>query len=252
MKVNNRTKEQLAEEIIALRRRVADLEKLESARRKAEEMLRESLREKETLMQEIHHRVKNNLAVVSSLIKLQSRHVDDERYMEMFEESVSRIHTMASVHEKLYRSEDSSKIIFSDYIRDMAKQIYDSHRPGCGIRLTTDIEKMVLSIDAAVPCGLILNELITNSIKYAFPQGREGEIRVALHTAKDNAVEFTVADNGIGIPENIDPAAAGSLGLTLVNALVKQLRGELEVRRGTGTEFRIRFGGGSETAVRCS
>ncbi len=218
-------------------------------RKRAEEEVMESLKEKEVIMKEIHHRVKNNMTVVSSLLRLQSTRVKDEHYKAMFNDSVSRIKTMASIHEKLYQSEDLSKIIFSDYIKDTVNNIYQSYRPGSNIKLVTDIQEIALSISAATPCGLIVNELITNSMKYAFPatadrpEGMEGEIRVFLHKNDKDEIELKVADNGVGMPEGIDFRNTDSLGLTLVNALVRQLQGEIELNRENGTGFVITFKG---------
>jgi two-component sensor histidine kinase len=212
-------------------------------RRRAEEEVTASLKEKEVLMKEIHHRVKNNMSVVSSLLRLQSSRVEDEHYRAMFNDSISRIKTMASIHEKLYQSEDLSKIIFSDYIKDTVNNIYKSYSPGSNIKLVTDIQEITLRISAATPCGLIVNELITNSMKYAFPEGREGEIRVSLQINEKGEIELKVADNGVGMPEGLDFENSDSLGLTLVNALVGQLQGNIELSGEKGTEYKITFKG---------
>lgn len=210
-------------------------------RKRAEEQIKKSLAEKEVLMKEIHHRVKNNMTVVSSLLNLQSKKIGDERYREMFRDSMSRIKTMASVHERLYQSDNLSKIIFSDYIKDMADNIFKSYGASPRIKLITDIQRITLGIDASIPCGLIVNELITNAIKYAFPEGREGEIRVSLRTNDRDEIELMVNDNGVGMPEGLDIRSTGSLGLNLVDALVKQLRAKMELNNEGGTRFEITF-----------
>jgi PAS domain S-box-containing protein len=212
-------------------------------RKKAEEQVKASLKEKEVLLQEIHHRVKNNMAVVSSLLRLQSVKVKDEHYRAMFNESVSRIKAMGLIHERLYQSEEVSQILFSDYIKDMVGNIYKSYGLSSRIKLITDIEKITLGIDASIPCGLIVNELITNSMKYAFPENRVGEIKVSLTANDKGQIKLTVADNGVGMPEGLDFRNTDSLGLTLVNALVGQLQGEIEFYREKGTVFAITFKG---------
>jgi PAS domain S-box-containing protein len=207
-----------------------------------EEKIRRSLEEKELLMKEIHHRVKNNMTVISSLLRLQAGKIKDTRYKEMFNDSMNRIKSMASIHEKLYRSEDLAKIVFSDYIEDMADNMYASyglspHR----IALKKDIEKITLGIDSATPCGLIVNELLSNSLKYAFPEDRGGEIRVSLRAHGEDEIELKVSDNGVGMPEGLDFRNTDTLGLNLVNALAGQLQGKIEINREQGTEFRITF-----------
>ena len=210
-------------------------------RRLAEETIRASLKEKEVLMREIHHRVKNNMMVISSLLRLQSSKIKDEHYRALFDDSISRIRTMASVHEKLYQSEDLSKIIFSDYIKDIANNIFMSHELSSPVKLTTDIEEITLGIDSSIPCGLIVNELIVNSMKYAFPEGRGGEIMVSLLKNSEGEIELTVSDNGVGMPEGFDFRNSDSLGLELVNALARQLQGQIELNREKGTMFTITF-----------
>jgi two-component sensor histidine kinase len=209
--------------------------------KQAEEKIKATLKEKEILMKEIYHRVKNNMSVVSSLLRLQSSKVGDERYRAMFDDSASRIKTMAAVHEKLYQSENLTEIIFSDYIRDMVNDIYESYGQSSRIKLITDIEAITLEVKASIPCGLIVNELITNSMKYAFPEGREGEIMVSLHENDKDEIELTVGDNGVGMPEELDFRNTDSLGLSLVNALVEQLQGEVELIREKGTGYKITF-----------
>ena len=205
--------------------------------------MKASLKEKDIFLREVHHRIKNNMAVISSLLNLQSRYIKDEQYKEMFKESVARLKTMSLIHDKLYRSEDLSKVKFSEYISDMVDKMYRSYDLSSRkITLTKDIEKITtLRIDDATPCGLIINELVSNSLKHAFPEGQEGEIKVTLRSNKEGEVEMTVGDNGIGMPKDLDLENSESMGLTLVNALTGQLQAKIELNREKGTEYKISF-----------
>jgi len=208
----------------------------------ADDKIKTSLREKEALLKEIHHRVKNNLQVVSSLLGLQSRVVTDEVTRKMFQESQNRIHSMALLHESLYQSNNLSRIDFPEYIRQLASHLFHSYgvRPE-RIHLRTDLDKLYLNLDAAVPCGLIINELVSNSLKYAFPDGREGEVRIELHEHPDRLARLVVADNGIGLRSDIDWETARSLGLRLVRTLAEQLGAKIEVKSNAGTEVQLTF-----------
>ena len=207
-----------------------------------EEKIRNSLREKEALLKEIHHRVKNNLQVVSSLLGLQSRVVGDEQTRKMFQESQNRIHSMALLHESLYQSNNLSMIDFPDYIRQLASHLFHSYGVAAErIHLRTNLDELYLNLDAAVPCGLIINELISNSLKYAFPDGREGEVRIELHEHSNGLARLVVADNGIGLRTDIDWATARSLGLRLVRSLAEQLGAKIEVKSARGTEVQLTF-----------
>jgi PAS domain S-box-containing protein len=213
-----------------------------SQRVAAQEKIKTSLREKEALLKEIHHRVKNNLQVVSSLLGLQSRALPDERMRKLFQESQNRIHSMALLHECLYQSENLSRIDFPDYIRQLASHLFHSYGvPAERIHLRTDLDKMSLNMDAAVPCGLIINELVSNSLKYAFPDGREGEVRIELRESEPGFARLVVADNGIGLRGDVDWATARSLGLRLVRTLAEQLGAKLEVSSKEGTEVQLTF-----------
>lgn len=208
----------------------------------AEELIRTSLREKEALLKEIHHRVKNNLQVVSSLLGLQSRTIADETTRRMFQESQNRIHSMALLHESLYQSNNLSRIDFPEYIRQLASHLFHSYGvPPDRIHLRTDLDKLYLNLDAAVPCGLIINELVSNSLKYAFPDGRSGEVRIELREHPDHMARLVVADNGIGLRSDIDWETARSLGLRLVRTLADQLGAKLEVQTHAGTEIQLTF-----------
>jgi PAS domain S-box-containing protein len=214
-------------------------------RKRAEENVKASLREKEVLLQEIHHRVKNNLQVISSLLKLQSRYVTHTPCRELFEASQSRLQSMALIHEKLYKSSNMADIDFKGYIESLgARLVAAAAAPGSQITLETEIKTSPLGIDVAVPCGLISNELISNSLKHAFPGQNEGVIGISF--ASDNhEFELVVRDDGVGLPDNLDPENAPTLGLRLVNTLVQQLHGHMKVNNAVGTEFRIRFPAGT-------
>jgi PAS domain S-box-containing protein len=210
-------------------------------RKRSEEQIRTSLQEKEVLLKEIHHRVKNNLQIISSLLRLQSDNPQDKQPPEILQESQNRIRSMALIHEKLYTSPDISKIDFTEYIRTLAASLFISYRVDSdAVRLHVRADQMLVEVDAAIPCGLILNELVSNALKYAFPNGREGEIRIDLHSDQE-MVTFGVSDNGIGFPINLDFRNTPSLGLQLVTTLVDQLRGTIELARIGGTEFKITF-----------
>jgi len=219
-------------------------------RRHAEEQINASLKEKEVLLKEIHHRVKNNLQVISSMLNLQSGHIKDGQTLQMFRESQSRVRSMALIHEKLYQSRDLAKIDFAGYIRDLANYLFRVYGANSyGIKLETNIDNVSLDIDTAIPCGLIVNELISNSLKYGFPadgvrskqSGSRGEIRVELRSDNNGKYVLVVSDNGMGISKDLDFQKTESLGLQLVNTLTEQLEGTIELDRRGGTKFRIIF-----------
>jgi PAS domain S-box-containing protein len=208
----------------------------------AEDKIKNSLREKEALLKEIHHRVKNNLQVVSSLLGLQSRVVGDEQTRKMFQESQNRIHSMALLHESLYQSNNLSRIDFPEYIRQLASYLFQSYGVVAErIHLRTNLDALYLGMDAAVPCGLIINELVSNSLKYAFPDGREGEVRIELREHLEGMALLVVADDGIGLRSDIDWVTARTLGLRLVRTLAEQLGAKIEVQSKAGTEVRLTF-----------
>ncbi len=202
-----------------------------------------SLKEKEMLLREIHHRVKNNLQVISSLISLQSRYRKDDQAIEMAKESQNRIKVMALIHEKLYRSKDFANVEFNDYIKNLVNGLFTSYKVSSSrIVLKMDIENISLGIDTAINSGLIVNELVTNCLKHAFPEGRDGEIRISLCTLNDGEMELVVSDNGVGMPESLDIKKAESLGLRLITNLTERsLHGRVNINRENGTEFRIIF-----------
>jgi len=212
-------------------------------RKRAQKQIEESLREKEVLLREIYHRVKNNMQIITSLLKLQSRYVKGEENHEMFKECLSRIKSMSLVHEKLYQSENLTRIDFKDYIKDIAKGLFQSYGANKeNIALLIDVNNISLEINSAIPCGLIINELVTNSLKYAFPDDRKGKIEISLRSTDENMIELVVCDNGVGIPDDIDFRKTKSLGLQLVTMLAEnQLQGEINLDRSKGTEFTIKF-----------
>jgi PAS domain S-box-containing protein len=211
-------------------------------RKRAEEALKISLHEKEVLLKEIHHRVKNNMQVISSLLSLQSRHLEDSKAIGMFKESQHRIRSMALVHEKLYQSKDLSRIDFGQYIQNLVVYLIDSYQVDSGrVRMKVDVRDAALDINTAIPCGLIVNELVTNALKYAFPGGRKGEVRVSLHPGADGRFTLTVGDNGVGWPRGADFRKTDTLGMQLVTMLVDQLDGAIELTSKPGTVFRISF-----------
>ncbi|HMB44463.1 MAG TPA: histidine kinase dimerization/phosphoacceptor domain -containing protein [Candidatus Methanoperedens sp.] len=206
--------------------------------------LKDSLIEKEILLREIHHRVKNNMQVISGLLMLQEEFSNDEKFIEMIKESQNRIASMALIHEKLYRSENLSKIVFREYIDDLVSGLFESYGfTESKIGLKVNAENISMGIDAAIPVGLIINELVSNSLKHAFPEGKNGEINISMSSTGRDMIELSVQDNGIGIPDDLDFRKTQSLGLHIVNLLVEnQLHGEIKLNKERGTEFRIRFG----------
>lgn len=213
-----------------------------TARRRTEEQLRASLREQEVLLKEIHHRVKNNLQVISSLLDLQSDYITDAPIIAMFRESQNRIRAMALIHEKLYLSRNLAQIDFGEYLEDLTEHLFRSYATEVGaVRLVMEVDAILLGIDTAIPCGLILNELLANALKYAFPTGRPGEVQVRFRALPGNRLALTVSDNGVGLPDAFDLQQTVSLGLQLVQMLVRQLRGDLSLDRAQGTAFTVCF-----------
>lgn len=205
--------------------------------------IEKSLHEKELLLGEIHHRVKNNLAIISSLLSMQNNLIDNEKYKVFFIEAENRIKSMALIHEELYKSKDFSKINFNDYISGLAENLFKTYNITPNrIKLITEIEDISLGINTAVPCALIINELLANALKYAFPDGRKGELYIGLALAPDGNYRLTIKDNGIGLPESFDAGGADTFGFRLVVGLAKnQLAGDMEINSTNGAEIIIRF-----------
>ena len=212
-------------------------------RKRTREQITAALREKEILLRELQHRVKNNLRLISTLLRLQSGYIKDKEVLAMFEESQNRIKSMALVHDKLYQFKDLGKIDIAHYIQELVTDLADSHgvEPD-GIKLKINVHEVLLGIDTAIPCGLIINELVSNALKHAFPDGREGEIRIDfLRSVNNNTFTLIIKDNGIGFPKDVDFRNTETMGLQLVNTLVKQLNGTIELDRSGGTKFQITF-----------
>ncbi|MGQ9872713.1 histidine kinase dimerization/phosphoacceptor domain -containing protein [Leptodesmis sp.] len=218
-------------------------------RKKAEAQLKISLREKESLLKEIHHRVKNNLQVISSVLRLQSDYVKDEQVLELFKDSQNRIRSMALIHEKLYQSSDLSRINLSEYLTELTGNLMRSYTSrAVPIRLRITSGDAWLNIDTAIPCGLIINELVSNSLKHAFPQPQEtNEIEIEIQKTAAEQLTLTVRDNGIGLPETLDFRNTESLGLELVCIFTEQLGGRIELDRSNGTAFTLTFSEMSDT-----
>jgi PAS domain S-box-containing protein len=215
---------------------------LEARVRDRTSQLSATLKEREVLLQEIHHRVKNNLQVISSLINLQVRQVSDVPTRAALQECQTRVQAIALIHEKLYQSTDYSRVPFSEYSRSLAANIFEATGVSpAAIALNMNVEPISLAVDKAIPCGLIMNELITNALKHAFPMGREGAIQVELRKPSERQVLLSVSDDGIGLRDNFDIEESSSLGMQLVSTLVEQLDGHLEMTRQIGTNFTVTF-----------
>ena len=213
-------------------------------RKRAETLLKGSLKEKEVLLKEIHHRVKNNMQIISSLLRLQAWRIKNKKMQEMFNVSQDRIKSMALIHEKLYQSKDLARIDFSDYTKSLVNNLVSMYRAGMeDIDIKLEMEEFYLDINTAIPLGLIINELVSNSLKHAFPDGGKpkGEISISLRSDDKGRSTLLIGDNGVGLPEDLDLNKIDSLGLQLVNDLVDQIDGSLELQRRGGTAFKIAF-----------
>jgi PAS domain S-box-containing protein len=208
----------------------------------AEEQVKASLEEKVVLLKEIHHRVKNNLQVISSLLYLQAEKVRDQQLREILQDSQNRVKSMALIHEKLYQAKDLARVDLGEYIRNLVSYLLRAHSTQkADVRLHIHAEDIFLGIDTAMPCGLIINELVSNALKHAFPNGKPGEVHIDLNTEQNSLFCLKVWDNGIGFPAEIDFQNTSSLGLQLVNTLVQQLDGAIELHRNGRTQFTIHF-----------
>jgi PAS domain S-box-containing protein len=212
-------------------------------RKQAEEQIRASLEEKERLLQEIHHRVKNNMQVISAFLSLQARKIKDPAVRQMFTDSEHRIRTMALIHENLYQSKSFGRIRMQEYLGRLTDFLLRSYE-GVAARVTLTLEAtdVCLDIDTAIPCGLIVNELVSNALKYAFPEGRKGSIRISFARVEGVGYEMVFSDDGIDLPDSVDFGTTDTLGLSLVHGLVTtQLGGTIRIQREKGTTFIIRF-----------
>jgi len=213
-----------------------------SHREQEAERIQAALREKDILLGEIHHRVKNNLQIVCSLLELQWARVTDPVALEMLRDSQNRVHSMALIHQTLYASKDFARVDFAMFIDTLLPVITESHGVRSrGVAIRVDIEPISFPINIAMPCGLIVNELLTNAFRHAFPNRDHGELRIALTRQPGNEALLSVSDNGVGLPDGIDNAEAATLGLQLVRVLTRQLKGHLTVNRAGPTLFSIRF-----------
>lgn len=211
-------------------------------RKQHERELEESIKEKEVLLKEVHHRVKNNMQVISSILNLQSSYIDDETALSILRESQDRIKSMSFVHESLYQSKTLSEVNFSEYIKNIASNLFHSYgRPEGGIALQFELEELFLNLDTSIPCGLIINEVVSNSLKYAFEGKEKGIIKIEFSKLSDGKLKLIIGDDGIGLPSNFDIENAETLGLQLVTTLVTQVSGELEIKTNKGTQFSIVF-----------
>ncbi len=219
---------------------------------KAESRIRRSLREKETLLQEIHHRVKNNMTIIKSLLNQQARKIEDQSLRDLFRESQARIASMALIHESLYQSENLTAIDLKSYVSKLGANLIRMYGMSSrNISVSADSDGVTLGMEQAVPCGLLISELMTNAFKYAFPDGRRGEIRIIAQGAEKENVKIVISDNGVGIPLEVDIHEAKTLGFHLVTSLVEiQLQGSIKLERSGGARFTIRFDKKADSA-RC-
>ncbi|NYB53036.1 MAG: PAS domain S-box protein [Methanobacteriaceae archaeon] len=214
-------------------------------RKKLEEELKKSLKEKDLMMKEIHHRVKNNLMVIQSLLNLQSRYIKDTAARDIFKDSQNRAKSMAMIHESLYQSSDLKRIEFSEYINNLANNLFYSYSADPKrVKMDVNVDEVMLDVNTAIPLGLIITELLSNCLKYAFPGDKTGEIKVDFHPYTENGekkLKLTVSDNGIGLPEGFDPKKSDSLGLMLIYSLSEQISANIKLDRTAGTKFEISF-----------
>lgn len=211
-------------------------------RKQTEQRLAESLAEKSVMLQEIHHRVKNNLQVICSLLNLQTQTTPDEKIAEIMQESQNRVKSMALVHENLYKSQNLSKIGLERYVRELTNNLLRSYRSRVNLtQIDLTIANIYLDIDTAIPCGLIINELVSNSLKYAFSRQEKGKIEIQITQKPEKSIYLTIADNGIGLPPEVKIGQTGTLGLRMVKTLTRQISGTLSISREAGTSFQICF-----------
>jgi len=217
-----------------------ELERKEEKRKKAEEYLKKSLEEKEILLREVHHRVKNNMQIISSILRMQSRNIQDEQLRMILQESQNRIHSMALIHENLYSNEGLSDVRFDNYIKSLVGNIsrtFNSQQQR--VKFKYQIESTNLPMDIAIPCGLIINELVSNSLKYAFANTDHGVITIGFSKTDGNKYSLIVEDNGVGISEDFDIKKTKSLGMKIIHTLVKQIDGVISSDFTKGTKFCI-------------
>ena len=242
------TEKSWSEDIINLLKIVSEIFVNALERKQVHQALKEQTHQQQLLLKEIHHRVKNNLQVVSSLLRLQARYTQDERSQELLRDSQHRIRSMALIHAKLYQSEDLARIDFANYVSSLGAYLFQSYAVDpASISLKIEVENIYLDIDMAIPCGLIINELVSNSLKYAFPatstepKAQINQIWIELKANQNNQFKLTVRDNGVGFPADLDPYQTETLGLQLVVRLTEQIKGQVEIDGSQGTRFSITF-----------
>jgi two-component sensor histidine kinase len=213
-------------------------------RKKAEDKIERALREKEVLLREIHHRVKNNMQIISSMLNLQSRHIYDERDLGILQDSRNRIKSMSFIHEKLYKAKDLARVDFGEYSKSLSTHLFQFYGVNpANVKLSLDVNDALLDVNTAIPTGLIINELISNSLKHAFPDGRKGTINIGFCCDKKrDGFTVVVKDDGVGLPKDMDIKTTETFGLQLVKILAKQLNGTIELDRSNGTAFKISCG----------
>ncbi len=231
MKGKSETERQLMVELEKSRRKISVLE---------EKIAR--CKDIETLLREIHHRARNNMQIISSLLRLQAKKIKDKKLIEILDVCQNRIQSIALIHEKFQRSKSPARIELAHYIQELADLLYRSHGVDSNvIRLNAEMENIQVDIDRAIPFGLIVNEVLTNSLRHAFPNGKNGEIRIRLRAVNQRKLEFVLSDNGVGLPEEVAFDKTDSLGLRLVNELAEQIGGDIKLGREGGTTFKITF-----------
>ncbi|MGA7628372.1 MAG: PAS domain S-box protein [Methanoregula sp.] len=210
-------------------------------RRQYENQLETSVREKEVIIKEVHHRVKNNMQVISGFLQLQTNYIKDPESAEKLEECQRRVRSMALVHEKLYQSKHLGFINVAEYLKSLTSELQESYVVQTEVKFEVDVENININLDTAIPCGLIINELLTNSLKYAFKGRSSGTLGISLHLSPDHRFTLKVSDNGTGLPKNFDLKSTATLGMQLVQVLVRQLGGEITITSQQGTTFTITF-----------
>lgn len=211
-------------------------------RKQNEEKIKASLKEKDVMLREIHHRVKNNMQIILSLLRVQSREIQDEKTQDIIKQCQNRIMAMSAVHESLYSNGDLAQIDFSLYLGKLTTHLLAMYKNGTnGIHLEYKVKNVFLNINSAIPCGLIISELVSNSLKHAFPGKRKGGILVNMHMNKKGIYTLTVEDNGVGFPRGVDLQNTETLGLQLINDLTKQLKGKIEFKTKEGAAIKVTF-----------
>jgi two-component sensor histidine kinase/ligand-binding sensor domain-containing protein len=241
MRVQHRLLEGLVEErTSSLKMEIAERTRVEEVLREREAELKLSLGEKDALLRELHHRVKNNLTIVTSLLSLQAASLDDRRLQQVLADAENRVRSMASIHELLYKSNNLAAIDFGPYLENLVSRLVRAFGPR-NVSYAVDVHDVVLDVGRAIPCALIVNELVTNSLKYAFPDSRPGRIDVSVRKSGDHEYSMVVTDNGVGLPSPVDPATASTLGMNLVSIFSAQLHGTAEIASEKGTRCTVVF-----------